>query len=85
MQRPDWNEYFMMIAKMVSSRSSCLSRPVGAVIVRDNHILATGYNGSIPGQDHCTDDGVCFRRQISAPEMDKYNYCRGQRMLRLTP
>lgn len=74
--RPSWDEYFMVIAKIISSRSTCLSRPTGAVIVLDRHIQATGYNGAIPGMPHCTDEGECFRRSINAPDEDKYNYCR---------
>jgi dCMP deaminase len=80
--RPDWNEYFMAIAKIVSTRSTCNSRPVGAVIVRDKQILATGYNGAVSHAPHCiegpggNEDPFCFRRSINAPEEDKYNYCR---------
>ena len=80
--RPDWHEYFLAVAKIVSTRSTCNSRPAGAVIVRDKQILTTGYNGSVPGAPHCTDqttpDGspYCFRRSIGAPDSDKYNYCR---------
>lgn len=74
--RPDWDEYFMLIAKIVSSRSTCISRPTGAIIVLDRHILATGYNGAMPSMPHCIDEGECFRRKINAPEEDKYNYCR---------
>jgi dCMP deaminase len=81
--RPDWNEYFMIIAKIVSSRSTCNSRPAGAVLIKDKQILATGYNGAVPGGPHCIDEAVdetgipfCFRRSIGAPEMDKYNFCR---------
>jgi len=81
--RPGWNEYFMIIAKIVSSRSTCNSRPTGAVLVKDRQILATGYNGAVPGGPHCIgqpDDEngnpFCFRRSMGAPEMDKYNFCR---------
>ncbi len=80
--RPSWHEYFMLIAKIVSSRSTCNSRPTGAVIVKDNHILATGYNGAMPGAQHCSDqpplDGepFCFRRAQGVPDIDKYNFCR---------
>jgi dCMP deaminase len=80
--RPNWNEYFMVIAKIVSTRSTCNSRPTGAVLIRDKQILSTGYNGSMPGAPHCSDeitsDGkpFCFRRAIDAPEDDKYNFCR---------
>ncbi|MFC1821577.1 cytidine/deoxycytidylate deaminase family protein [Thermodesulfobacteriota bacterium] len=81
--RPDWNEYFMVIAKIISTRSTCNSRPSGAVIVKDKQILTTGYNGSMPGAPHCIDHAAdengnpfCFRRSMGAPENDKYNYCR---------
>jgi len=68
----------MLLAKMVSLRSGCNSRPSGAVIVRDNRILATGYNGPMPGAWHCTDrgPGYCFRREKGIPDIDKYNFCR---------
>ncbi|MFH1751325.1 MAG: dCMP deaminase family protein [archaeon] len=74
--RPSWDEYFLLLAKIISTRSTCLSRPSGAVVVRDKRILATGYNGSMPGVKHCLDEGKCFRRSINAPEHDKYNFCR---------
>ncbi len=76
MRRPSWDEYFMIIAKLVSSRSTCLSRRCGAVIVKDKRILATGYNGSMPKAPHCLDEGECFRRKIKVPEQGKYDYCR---------
>lgn len=65
--RPSWDQYFISLAGMVARRSTCLRRMVGAVIVRDRRILATGYNGSPPGFVHCTDvgclevDGHCVR------------------------
>jgi dCMP deaminase len=66
-QRPSWDEYFMQIARDVATRATCLRRHVGAVVVRDKRILSTGYNGSPPGQKHCTEvgclleDGRCIR------------------------
>ena len=65
--RPSWDEYFMRIARDVATRSTCLRRHVGAVIVRERRILSTGYNGSPPGQPHCyevgclMEDGRCIR------------------------
>jgi dCMP deaminase len=65
--RPSWDEYFMQIARDVSTRATCNRRHVGAVIVRDKRILSTGYNGSPPGQKHCSEigclleDGKCIR------------------------
>jgi len=55
--RGSWDEYFMRIAVEVSSRATCDRKHVGAVIVRDKSILATGYNGSIRGLPHCDEDG----------------------------
>ncbi len=77
MNRPSWHEYFMMLAKLVSARSTCNSRKIGAVIVRDNRILTTGYNGAVHGAPHCIDKGpdFCLRRSIGAHDADKYNYC----------
>ncbi len=66
----------MILAKMAASRSTCLSRPTGAVIVKDKQIVATGYNGSLPGQPHCSDEGRCFRRSAGANEALKYDVCR---------
>jgi len=72
----------MLIAKLVSTRSTCNSRPTGAVLVKDRQILATGYNGSMPGAPHCIDetmpDGTpyCHRRALKIADVDKYNYCR---------
>jgi dCMP deaminase len=80
--RPSWNEYFMLIAKLVSTRSTCNSRPTGAVLVKDKQILATGYNGSMPGAPHCLGqfmpDGspYCHRRALKVADLDKYNFCR---------
>lgn len=65
--RPSWDDYFLQIARDVATRATCLRRHVGAVIVKDRRILSTGYNGSPPGQPHCTDvgclieDGRCIR------------------------
>jgi dCMP deaminase len=58
--RPDWDTYFMLLAKLAAVRSTCLAFPVGAVIVNDKQILATGYNGSPPGSPHCTAQGFCY-------------------------
>lgn len=81
-ERPDWHEYFMAVAKLISTRSTCNSRPTGAILVKDRHILATGYNGSLPGAPHCrgsfTPDGkpFCYSRHMGVGDKEKYNYCR---------
>ena len=57
MERPSWDEYFMDITRLVARRSTCMRRQVGAVMVKDKNILATGYNGTPTGITHC-DVGV---------------------------
>lgn len=57
--RASWSEYFLEMSWLVASRSTCPRRAVGAVLVRDHRVIATGYNGSPSGQPHCTDAG-CF-------------------------
>jgi dCMP deaminase len=56
-ERPSWHQYFLTITRQVAERSTCLRAKVGAVIVRDKNILATGYNGAPAGMPHCTDVG----------------------------
>ena len=56
-KRADWDDYFMSIAQVVATRSTCQRKYVGAVLVRNRTILSTGYNGSIRGMPHCTDVG----------------------------
>lgn len=56
-ERPSWDQYFLTITRQVAERSTCLRAKVGAVIVRDKNILATGYNGSPAGMPHCTEAG----------------------------
>jgi len=75
-KRPSWDAYFMALAKLAASRSTCLSRPTGCVIVRDKQVLSTGYNGSMPKAPHCIDEGKCYRRSIEAPDDGKYDFCR---------
>ena len=59
-QRPTWDEYFLMLAKLAATRSTCLAFPVGAVIVKDRQVLATGYNGPPSGAIHCSAQGYCY-------------------------
>jgi len=76
MQRPDWDSYFMEIAKVVATRSTCLRRSVGAVLVKNKQILATGYNGTPKGLPHCEEVG-CLRQQLKVPSGQKHELCRG--------
>jgi len=62
-ERPDWDEYFMLQAELAKLRSNCMTRQVGAVIVRNNRQIATGYNGTPPGVKNCF-EGVCTRCQL---------------------
>ena len=65
-RRPSWDEYFLQLARQAASRSTCLRRQVGAVLVRDKRILATGYNGAPRGVAHCLDSG-CLREELGIP------------------
>lgn len=76
MNRPDWDTYFMQIAELVATRSTCLRRRVGAVLVRDKHILATGYNGAPSGLAHCEITG-CVREKEGVPSGQRHELCRG--------
>ena len=74
--RPSWDEYFIEIARQVATRSTCLRRHVGAVIVRDKRILATGYNGAPRGLAHCDVVG-CLREKLGIPSGQRQEICRG--------
>ena len=76
MERIGWDEYFMLLAKLAACRSTCLSRPTGAVIVHGRQVLATGYNGSVPGGIHCIDEGECYRRRLGTNDAEKLSWCR---------
>jgi len=75
-ERPSWDAYFMRIARAVSTRSTCLRRKVGAVLVLDKRILATGYNGSPSGLPHCAEVG-CLRDELRVPAGQRHELCRG--------
>lgn len=74
--RPSWEQYFMDIARLVSSRSTCIRRQVGAVLVRDKHVIATGYNGAPRGVSHCLEVG-CLREKMGIPSGERHEMCRG--------
>ena len=74
--RPSWDAYFMRIAQDVSMRSTCLRRHVGAILVRDKRILATGYNGVPQGLVHCEERG-CMRQAANVPSGERHELCRG--------
>ena len=76
MQRPSWDQYFMDITRLVATRSSCLRRQVGALLVKDRNILATGYNGVPSGISHCDMSG-CLRERLKVPSGERHELCRG--------
>lgn len=76
MNRPDWDEYFMEMAEVARKRSTCTRRTVGAVIVKDKRIMATGYNGVPTGIEHCDKRG-CLRDQLKVPSGQRHELCRG--------
>ena len=75
-KRPSLDDYFMEIACVVSKRSTCLRENVGAVLVRDKHILSTGYNGAPAGLAHCEEVG-CLREKLGVPSGERHELCRG--------
>ncbi|MFA7673758.1 MAG: cytidine/deoxycytidylate deaminase family protein [Clostridia bacterium] len=75
MDRPSWDEYFMQVVDLVKTRSTCLRRKVGAVIVKDKRILATGYNGAPIGCRHCEEMG-CLRQKLNIPSGERHELCR---------
>ncbi len=75
-RRPTWDQYFMRIAHEVAKRSTCLRRHVGAVVVLDKRILATGYNGAPSGLPHCSETG-CRRQEMGVPSGQRAELCRG--------
>ena len=76
MERPSPDRYFMDMAKLVATRSTCLRRHVGAVIVKDKHVLSTGYNGAPRGARHCEETG-CLRIELKVPSGTRHELCRG--------
>ena len=75
-QRPSWHKYFMGIADLVATRSTCLRRRVGAILVKDKRILTSGYNGAPSGIAHCIETG-CLRDRLNVPSGEKHELCRG--------
>ena len=76
MNRPSWDEYFMQMAELTAQRSTCLRRQVGAIIVKEKHIIATGYNGAPKGLPHCEELGGCLREKLEIPSGERHELCR---------
>ena len=75
-ERPSYDEYFMEMAHVVAKRSTCMRRKVGAILVKDKHILSTGYNGAPKGMKHCSEIG-CLREHMNIPSGERHELCRG--------
>ncbi|MCB5250727.1 MAG: cytidine/deoxycytidylate deaminase family protein [Candidatus Cloacimonadales bacterium] len=75
-KRPSWHLYFIEMAFLVSQRATCLRRKVGALIVKNNQILSTGYNGAPKHIRHCSETG-CLREQLKVPSGERHELCRG--------
>lgn len=71
------DEYYLGIAKAVSARSTCLRRQYGAIVVKDDRIISTGYNGSARGEENCCDVGECWREANVIPHGEQYEKCVG--------
>ena len=76
MQRIDKENYYLDIAQTVLERSTCLRRRYGAIIVRNDEIVATGYNGAPRGRANCNELGVCIRERLQVPRGERYELCR---------
>lgn len=74
--RPSWDEYFMELTTVVSKRSTCLKRQVGAIVVKDYRVLTSGYNGAPKGIEHCGKRG-CIRKDMKVPSGQRHELCRG--------
>jgi len=75
-ERPSWEDYFMAFACLAAKRSTCLRRQVGAVIVKERKILATGYNGAPSKIKHCSEAG-CLREKLKIASGERHELCRG--------
>ena len=69
------DEYYLNIAKAVAQRSTCIRRQYGAVLVKDDTIISTGYNGSARGEENCCDKGFCYREAHNIPHGEQYEKC----------
>ncbi len=76
MQRRSKDDYYLDIADAVRERATCLRRTYGAIIVKNDEILSTGYNGAPRGRCNCTDMGVCHREELRIPSGQRYELCR---------
>ena len=76
MERKTKDNYYLDIADSVRERATCLRRTYGAIIVKNDEIMSTGYNGAPRGRCNCTDMGVCHREELQIPSGERYELCR---------
>lgn len=76
MARVDKENYYLDIAETVLERATCLRRNYGAIIVKNDEIIATGYNGAPRGRANCIDMGYCIREELKVPSGERYELCR---------
>ncbi|MBQ5887210.1 MAG: cytidine/deoxycytidylate deaminase family protein [Clostridia bacterium] len=76
MERVSKENYYLDIAQTVAERSTCLRRCYGAIIVKDDTIVSTGYNGAPRGRKNCSDLGYCMREKLQIPRGERYEMCR---------
>ena len=76
MERRDKINYYLDIAQTVSERGTCLRRNFGAIIVKNDQIISTGYNGAPRGRQNCSDAGYCTREKLNIPRGERYELCR---------
>ena len=76
MERISKTNYYLDIAQTVASRSTCLRKKYGAIIVKDDNIIATGFCGAPRGRENCCDRGVCIREELNIPRGERYEMCR---------
>ena len=76
MERRDKTNYYLDLAEMVAQRCTCLRRHYGAVIVKNEEVISTGYEGAPRGRKNCTDIGECVRRKMGVPRGERYELCR---------
>lgn len=76
MLRPSKDEYYLGVARAVAKGSTCVRRQYGAVIVKDDRIVSTGFNGSARGEPNCCDNGECWREANDIPHGEQYEKCK---------
>lgn len=76
MKRIDKTNYYLNIAEATSERGTCLRRRFGAIIVKNDEIISTGYVGAPRGRKNCCDEGTCIRQELNIPRGERYELCR---------